>query len=56
MSNEPKYQPYVKDTRENSNDIRENSGANSTEPYRPHGWEQFEQHSLPQNRTNKEKS
>lgn len=34
-----KYQPYVKDTRENANDIRENSGAGATEPYIPNGWQ-----------------
>ena len=40
MSNE-KYQPYTQANEKGSNDIRENTGANSTQAYVPNGWDQI---------------
>ena len=39
MSNElPKYQPYAPDTREGSNDFRENTGEKSNQRAQLNGW------------------
>jgi len=44
MEEKPKpYQPYTPMNEKGSNDVKENTGAGATEPYRPNGWgEQFE--------------
>lgn len=39
MSSLEKYQPYVPVNNEGDNDIRENRGAGSTQPYIPNGWQ-----------------
>jgi hypothetical protein len=49
MSNEPKYQPYspLPPNADGNNDIKENTGANATEPYIPNSWnENFERNTF----------
>jgi hypothetical protein len=48
MSNASKYEPYAPtpQKQDGCNDLAENRGPNSTEPYRPNGWENFERNTF----------
>jgi len=46
------YQPYKSSNEQGSNDLRENTGANSTQAYVPNGWGgQFEGNTFNERKT-----